>query len=84
MIILTKDIFLHQIHGELYNLTCFRIIQPPHPYTGYFQCSTFKTISSLILQFYELLLYDEIKETESWPQREKICQTSYPIFFNYV
>lgn len=36
--------------------------------------------SSLILQFYELLLYDEIIKK----QREKIFQTSYPIFFNYV
>lgn len=84
MIILTKDIFLHQIHGELYNLTCFRIIQPPHPYTGYFQCSTFKTISSLILQFYELLLYDEIRKQKAGHREKKTCQTSCLIFFNYV
>lgn len=71
MIILTKDIFLHQIHGELYNLTCFWTIQPPHPYTGYFQCSTFKTISSLILQFYELLLYDEIMKQKAGHREKK-------------
>lgn len=81
MIILTKDIFLHQIHGELYNLTWLWIIQPPHPYTGYFQCSTFKTISSLILQFYELLLYDEIrKQKAAWPQREKNMSDIIPNF----
>lgn len=79
MIILTKDIFLHQIHGELYNLTCFRIIQPPHPYTGYFQCSTFKTISSLILVLWIVTLRWD-KETESWPQREKNMSDIMPNF----
>lgn len=80
MIILTKDIFLHQIRGELYNLTCFWTIQPPHPYTGYFQCSTFRTISSLILQFYELLLYDEIRKQKAGHRERKNMSDIIPNF----
>lgn len=47
------------------------VIQPPHPYTGYSQCSTFRTISSLILQFYELLLYDEIMKQKAGHRERK-------------